>query len=83
MKKDDGLHNDCDRKNTLPGHLGAFIFSNSKRFINKFTREIIGFHNKNIYYSDTNSLYVEEKYWYVLEKAKLVGKELCQEGKKG
>ena len=25
MKKDDGLDNDCDIKNTLPGHLEAFI----------------------------------------------------------
>ena len=31
MKKDDGLDDDCDIKNTLPAVLGAFILSNSKR----------------------------------------------------
>ena len=30
MKKDDGLDDDCDFKNTLPAVLGAFILSNSK-----------------------------------------------------
>ena len=30
LKKDDGLEEDNDVKNTLPSHLGAFILSNSK-----------------------------------------------------
>jgi len=79
MKKDDGLDDDCDNKNTLPAHLGAFIFSNSKRIMNNFIREIYGFYNINIYYSDTDSLYIEKKHWDVLDKAKLVGEELCQD----
>ena len=37
MKKDDGLDdNDCDIKNSLPAHLGPFILSSSKRFMNYF-----------------------------------------------
>ena len=40
MKKDDGLDYDCDIKNCLPGHLGAFILGNSKR---NMKREINGF----------------------------------------
>ena len=43
MKKDDGLDDDCDSKNTLPAVLGAFILSNSKRIMNNFIREINGF----------------------------------------
>ena len=39
MKKDDGLDDDFDIKNTLPAHLGAFILSNSERFMNTFIRE--------------------------------------------
>ena len=39
MKKDDGLDDDSDNKNTLSSHLGAFILSNSKRNLNKFIRE--------------------------------------------
>ena len=43
MKKDDGLDDDCDIKNTLPAVLGAFILSNSKRIMNNFIRQINGF----------------------------------------
>ena len=78
MKKDDGLDEDCDIKITLPAVLGAFILRNSKRIMNNFIREINGFYNNSIYYGDTDSLYIEKKYWDVLDKANLVGEELCQ-----
>ena len=61
MKKDDGLDDDCDIKNTLPAVLGAFILSNSKRIMNNFIREINGFYNNSIYYGDTDSLHIEKK----------------------
>ena len=77
LKKDDGLEGDNDVKNTLPSHLGAFILSNSKRIMNNFIREINGFYNNSIYYGDTDSLYIEKKYWDVLDKAILVVKNLC------
>ena len=60
LKKDDGLEGDNDVKNTLPSHLGAFILSNSKRILNNFIREINGFYNNSIYYTDTDSLYIEK-----------------------
>ena len=78
MKKDDGLDDDCDIKNTLPSVLGAFILINGKRIMNNFIREINGFYINSIYYGDTDSLYIEKKYWDVLDKANLVGEELCQ-----
>ena len=78
VKKDDGLESDNDVKNTIPSHLGAFILSNSKRIMNNFIREINGFYNNSIYYVDTDSLYIEKKYWDVLDKANLVGTKLCQ-----
>ena len=77
MKKDDGLDDDCDNKNTLPAVLGAFILSNSKRIMNNFIREINVFYNNSKYYGDTDSLYIEKKYWDVLDKANLV-EGLCQ-----
>ena len=77
MKKDDGLDDDFDIKNTLPAVLGAFILSNSRRIMNNFSTEINGFYENNIYYSDTDSLYMK-KYWDVLDKANLVGEVLCQ-----
>ena len=78
MKKDDGLDDDCDIKNTLPAVLGAFILSKSKRIMNNFIRELNGFYNNSIYYGDTDSLYIEKKYSDVLDKANLVGECLCQ-----
>ena len=78
MKKDDGLDDDCDFKKTLPAVLGAFILNKSKRIMNNFIRELNGFYNNSRYYGDTDSLYIEKKYWDVLEKANLVGKGLCQ-----
>ena len=46
--------------------------------MNKFIREKNGFYGNNIYYTDTDSLYIEKKYWDVLDKANLVGDRLCQ-----
>ena len=46
--------------------------------MNKFIREINGFYNNNIYYTDTDSLYIEKNFWDVLDKANLVGENLCQ-----
>ena len=75
MKKDDGLDdNDCDIKNTLPAQLGSFILGNSKRIMKNFIRDMNGFYNNNIYYTDTDSLYIEKKYWVVLDRANLVAK---------
>ena len=31
-----------------------------------------------MYYRDSDSLYIEEKYWDVLDKASLIGKRFCQ-----
>ena len=46
--------------------------------MNSFIREINGFYNNIIYYTDCDSLYIEKKYWDVLDKANLVGEDLCQ-----
>ena len=78
LKKGDGLDRDNDVENTLPSHPGAFILSNRKRIMNKIIREINGFYNNSIYYGDTDSLYIEKKYWDVVDKTKFVGKNLRQ-----
>ena len=46
--------------------------------MNNFIREKNGFYNNSIYYGDTDSLYIEKKYWDVLDKANLVREVLCQ-----
>ena len=60
FKKDVGLDDDNDVKNTLPAQLGAFILSNTKRNMNNYIREINGFYDNSIYYGDTHSLYIEK-----------------------
>ena len=72
IKKADGLDDDCDIKKTLPAVLGAFVLSNSRRKTNKFIREKNELCRNNIYYTDTDSLYIEKKYRDVLVKAKLL-----------
>ena len=65
IRKTEGLDDDCDIGNILPAHLGAFILSNIKRILNIFLREINDFYTISIYYGDTDSLYIEKKYWCV------------------
>ena len=60
--KHDGLdNNDCDFKNSLPDHFGDFLLSSGKRILNNFIRELNGFCNNNIIYTDMDSLYIEKK----------------------
>ena len=62
----------------MPLHLGAFVLSNSKRIMNNFIHAINGFYTNDVYYTDTDSLYIENKHWDKLDKAGLVGKNLLQ-----
>ena len=78
MKKDDGVDDNCDFKNTLPAVLGAFVLGNSRRIMNNFIRETNAFYKNNIYYTDADSFYMEKKYWDVLGKANIVGGGLCR-----
>ena len=48
LKKDDGLDDDCDMKNTPPAVLGAFILSKRKRILHNFIRELNWFYNNSI-----------------------------------
>ena len=70
--------NEIRKINTMPLHLGAFVLSNSKRILNNFVHAIDGFYTNNVFYTDTDSLYIENKHWDKLEKAGLVGKNLLQ-----
>ena len=60
MKIDTVLDDDCDIKNTMPFHLGAFVLSNSRRIMNSFIREKDGFCINKIYYAHTDSMYIEK-----------------------
>ena len=75
---DAGLEDKVKKLNTMPLHLGAFVISNSKRFMNNFIHAFNGFYTNDVYYTDTDSLYLEKKLWDKLEKTGLVGKALLQ-----
>ena len=78
MINDPGLEDEVKKLNTMPLHLGAFVLSNSKRIMNNFIHAINGFYTNDVYYTDTDSLYIENKHWDKLETAGLVGKGLLQ-----
>ena len=78
MVDDAGLEDEVKKLNTMPLHLRAFVLSNSKRNMNYFIHAIIGLYTNDVYYTDTDSLYVEHKHWDKLDRAGLVGKGLLQ-----
>ena len=78
MIDDAGLEDEVKKLNTMPLHLGAFVLSNSKRIINNFIQAINGLYTKDVYYTDCDSLHIENKHWDELDKAGLVGKNLLQ-----
>ena len=79
MKDDEGLVDEVKKVNTMPLHLGAFVLSKSKRNMKNFIHAIDGFHSNDAYYTDTDSLYIENKHWDKLKEKILIGKERLQE----
>ena len=63
MIDDAGLEDEVKKLNTVLLHLGAFVLSNSKRIMNNFIHAINGLYTNDIYYTDTDSLYIENKHW--------------------
>ena len=78
MIDDKGLEDEIRKVNTMPLHLGAFVLSNSKRIMNNFIHAINGFYTNDVYYTDTDIFYIENKHWDKLESVGLVGKNLLQ-----
>ena len=60
----------------MPSHFGSSVLSHSKRLMNDVINQIGGFYNNNIYYTDTDSLYIHEKYWSDLVDNGFFGKSL-------
>ena len=78
LKEDKGLQDEVKKVNTMPPHLGAFVLSNIKRILNNFIHAIGGFYTNNVYYADTDSLYIKNKHWVKLDKDGLVGENRLQ-----
>ena len=81
IEQHEGEECEVDIKNTMQGLFGSFLWSNRRRIMNTFIRGIIGFKTMNVFFTDTESLYIEKKHWDVLDKIKLVGKRLRQSEK--
>ncbi|ESO98469.1 hypothetical protein LOTGIDRAFT_174280 [Lottia gigantea] len=70
-----------DSKSTrlTTSHLGSFVLSHSKKIMNNFIHVINGFYKPEIYYTDTDSLYISSKNWKKLNRAGLVSeKDYCK-----
>ena len=46
--------------------------------MNKFINAINGFYRNDVYYTDTDSLYIKNEHWDKIHKTGLVGKNLSQ-----
>ena len=77
-KGDEGLQYEVEKVNTMPLHLGAFVLSNSKRLMNNFIHAIDGIYTNDVSFTDTDSLYIENKPWDKLDNAGLVGRNRLQ-----
>ena len=78
MKNGDGLEDENKKVNNLPLQLAAFVLSNSKRIMKSFVLAIDRLYTNDLYYEDTDSMYIEKKHWEKLDKAGLVGKNRLQ-----
>ena len=78
MKDDERLEEEIKKANSLPLQSVVLILSSSKRIMNNFIHSIDGFYTNDVYYTDTDSIYIENKHWDKLYKAGLVGKNLFQ-----
>ena len=80
LEDDEGVddYNKAKSINTMPSHFGSCILSHSKRLMNDVFNEIDAFYNNIVYYSDTDSGYIQKKYWNKLVEKGYVGKSLGQ-----
>ena len=73
---DAGLEDEVNKMNTM--RLRSFCFIKQQKILKNFIHAINGFYTNDVYYTDADSLYIENKHWDELKKAGLVGKELLQ-----
>ena len=63
---------------TMPLQMSAFVLSNSKRIRKNFIHTFNGFYTNDVYYTDTDSLYIENKHWDEVHEAGLFEKGLLR-----
>ena len=63
LEDDEGLQDEVKKFNTMPPQMGSFVLSNIRRIMNNFIHAINGFCSNDLFYTDTDSLYIENKHW--------------------
>ena len=63
MKVNAGSEDEVKKIITMLLHFGAFVLSNSERIMNNFIHATDGFYRIDVYYTDTDSLNIENKQW--------------------
>ena len=78
MVENGELEDEVKKLNTMPLHLGSFLLSDTERIMKNFIHAINGYYRKDLYYEETDSMYIENKLLNKLDRAGLVGKNLLQ-----
>ena len=60
---------------SMPSRSAIFVLSYSKRIMNKFEHEIVGFYSNKVYYQGTDSLYIHMDHHEKLKEAGYVGND--------
>ena len=76
MIDEKGLEDEVKKLGTVPLHLGAFVLSNSRKIMINFIHATNGFYTNDVYYGDTDSVYIGKKHREKLDKNGLFGKNL-------
>ena len=76
--EDAGVEEKVKKLKSIPLHLEAFVLIKSERLVNNFLHANDGFYTNDIYYTDTDSLYLENKHWNQFDNAELVRKFFLQ-----
>ena len=76
LEDDEGVddHEQAKSITTMSSDFRSYFLSHSKRLMNDVIKQIGGFYNKIIYYTDTDSLYKHNKYWSDLVDNGFAGK---------
>ena len=65
LEDDEGVDN-YDKAKSMPSDFSSFTLSQSKRLMHDVVRQKDGFYNNSVNYTDTDSLYLHQKYWSVI-----------------
>jgi len=72
------IENDIESIPSMPLYLGSLILAYSRKIMNNLIESIDGFKNNEVYYTDTDSIYIRSSKYKNLIDSNYIGKELGQ-----